>query len=440
MKRITFVLVYLFPVCLMLLATGNANAQVASTKGRFHGVPKTFTSSGKPVLYSNDDDNNVIIIYDEDMQVAKRMEIAPFHYESKSWYEYAKVMPTGAEIMSSTVTESNAMSKIGIDLTKVTSVDEVNTLLESTEYYDGYHCGYFFIAYLDDEGKICIGEINKFFGSAFFGMKYNNSYFTVLDGREVYVFAQYKYIYPEDNILWEADMDNAEIYTGTRELLSDMDFYDYDSSVTAEQYLNITQNLFNDDEQWEYISPVYEMRTRYDEPRIDREDEEGLMLRRYVYYDAEICKYAIVSEDGDVLAPVLPPNENMKSWNEGLELYRMNGKFYLEVEWGDSYDGYYRVLYQIDTKANSIKMLQKVKGEGRFASVSDNTIQMQLDDNEKGQDVMLSDMAGQVLDKSHIPAGQHSAQMNASHLRYGIYNVTLMQNGKVQKSQKIRIK
>lgn len=213
MKRIAFVLVYLFPVCLMLLATGNVNAQVASTKGWFYGVPKTLTSSGKPVLFSiegnHDNDNETIIIYDEDIQVAKRIEIAPFHYESKSWDEYAKVMPTGAEIVSSTVTESNVMSIIGIDLAKVTSVDEVNTLLESTEYYDGY---------------------------------------------------------------------------------------------------------------------------------------------------------------------------------------------------------------------------------------SDNTIQMQLDDNEKGQDVMLSDMAGQVLDKSHIPAGQHSAQMNASHLRHGIYNVTLMQNGKVHQSQKIRIK
>ena len=65
---------------------------------------------------------------------------------------------------------------------------------------------------------------------------------------------------------------------------------------------------------------------------------------------------------------------------------------------------------------------------------------MRLDDNEMGQDVQLSNMAGQIIGRNHIPAGEHSAQMNASGLSRGIYNLTLIQNGKVQKNQKIRVR
>lgn len=444
MAKFTIISVNSFFLCLLLLASGKVSAQVASTRGWFNGVSKELTVSGKPVLYSYEHDRenrcSIITIYDEDMQVEKRLNIENFHEESMSGYEYAKVMPSGVEIKSSTISESNVLSTYyGIDLTRMTSVDEINALLETTGYKEVIS------AYLNIDGKICIGDNNKFFGEVFFGKKYNKEYLTLLDGKEVYVSAQYEYIYPMDNLLWELDIDDVHNHSYSYELVSDVNFYDYDDSNPAKQYVYVTQKLFNDDEKWEYLSPVYEMRTTYNEPQFINEDDNGLTLRRSVYFEAMLVKYNIVSEDGSVLFQILPPKENLRSWDEGVSLYRLNGKLYLEVDFSDysesSYDDYnYNVLYQIDPKANSVKTIRSVKSEERFASISGGSIQMYIDDNEDGQDVLLSNMTGQVLGKNHIPAGQHSAQMNASHLPQGIYNVTLMQRGKVQKNQKIRIK
>lgn len=421
----------------------SVNAQVASIRrGYFGGVPKELTASGKPILTSrtHSTEDNSITIYDEDMQEEKRFTFESRETDYQEWSEYATVMPTGVEVTSSTTRKSDVLEKAGIDLTKVTSIEELSALLESSGLAGK---GYGF-PFIDADGHFCVGYSRyswstPFFGSPFYGNKYCNTYITSIDGKEVRVEAEYKYTYPEENLVWEPNMENAYNYTrGISNNPLECLFLDYDGSCPAEQWFYTAQTLFNDDEKWEYVVPVYVQETIYGEPRVQSENEtDGITLGRSASNAPRVSKLNIVSEDGNVLYEILPPNGNtFVDVDEEYSLYRMNGKLYLGIDASESL----YVIYQIDTKSNSIKVVRTEKGEGRFASVSDGTIQMRLDDNEKGQDVQLSNMAGQVIGRNHIPAGEHSAQMNASGLSRGIYNLTLIQNGKVQKNQKIRVR
>lgn len=410
----------------------SVNAQVASIRRSYiMGVPKNLTASGKPILYSRSEEGHSITIYDEDIQEEKRFTFENNEVDYQQWYEYATVMPTGAEVASYTTYESNVLERLGIDLTKVTSIEELSALLDSSGLAgEGYS-----IPFIDADGRFCVGYFNSLFGGLFFGRKYCKTYMTFIDGKEVLVEAQYKYTYPEENLVWEPE--NISYYSWKYyESPLECSFFDYDGSCPAEQELYTTQTLFNDDEKWEYVVPIYDQETRYDEPSVQSENEtDGITLRRRVSNAPRVGKLNIVSEDGNVLYEILPPDGNTFD-SYACSLFRMNGKLYLGYS---TYEDLY-VIYQIDTKSNSIKVVRTEKGEGRFASVSDGTIQMRLDDNEMGQDVQLSNMAGQIIGRNHIPAGEHSAQMNASGLSRGIYNLTLIQNGKVQKNQKIRVR
>lgn len=164
-------------------------------------------------------------------------------------------------------------------------------------------------------------------------------------------------------------------------------------------YLAVTQTLFNNDENYEYISLLYSSNETYEENRIG---------------------FNIVSENGDVLQTITYDGMYVSH----LDIVTVNEKRYLRavVITKSDYTTYH-YYYSINPNASSIKQIgEPVKASVHPSLVGRNeTLTIELSGNESNNRVVtVHDAAGRTVYRTTVPAGQKTLQINSSELSQGL--------------------
>ena len=176
--------------------------------------------------------------------------------------------------------------------------------------------------------------------------------------------------------------------------------FNYNTGLSyGDLYIAVTQTLFNNDGNYEYISPVYSSSETYEENRIG---------------------FNIVSENGDVLQTT--------TYEDGmyvtdLEIVAINEKRLLRAVVNTKSDGTYHYYYSINPNASSIKQIgEPVKANVHPSLVGRNeTLTIELSGNESNNRVVtVHDAGGRTVYRTTVPAGQNTLQINSSELSQGL--------------------
>lgn len=123
-------------------------------------------------------------------------------------------------------------------------------------------------------------------------------------------------------------------------------FEDYDDNTHPDQGFYLSQTLFNADEKFEYVEPIYETE-EFISDGYDR-DGDGEIDTRTIQHGVHSTGFRIVSEDGTVLQTINSTG-TMHWGGSGSGIFKINGKIYMVLEDGDE-----TVFFKIDRQTTSI--------------------------------------------------------------------------------------
>lgn len=191
----------------------------------------------------------------------------------------------------------------------------------------------------------------------------------------------------------------------------EISYFNYNTGLSyGDLYIAVTQTLFNNDENYEYLSPIYSSDGDYERYRIG---------------------FNIVSETGDVLQTITYDGMRLSD----LEIVTVNEKNFLRAV-VDSDDGVYHYYYNFNPSTSSIKQVgEPVKANVHPSLVGRNeTLTVELGGNESGSRVVtVYDASGRTVYSTTVPAGQKTLQINSSELGQGLNVLSVTgKNGNVK--------
>lgn len=438
---------------LSLCAATSIQAQVVSTdlERGFRVIPASLTSNGKATLYAASDvyteDVATFKVYDENFQLAKTINIDRIAFDTSSRTETAVVVPTGAK-RSYSASASSVSWADDVDVSAITTADQFAEIVTEKTKNAGF-TSYTYTGFVDFEGHLCCyapdGYHASFFGEKWFGTLYpQDYYYSIVDGKIVYYqysSHSYTYEYSTDGAVWTQEGEERPSLSGYT--YDGFDLQDYDNSLGAYITTYLTQTLFNSDEAYEYVLPIFEPYESISYSTSYQATDEGVKVTRTVYKRIKNVGFKIVSDNGNTVATIkssLKVEDFGEYGSFGLyDVYIIRGKCYLQArEYTSDKETYY--LYELDGNTSEVKALGAVEAKPRMVSVNDGVIELQLNDADTDSEVVLTGMGGQLVGKSRIPSGQTSARLNARNLGRGIYNVSLQRDGQVLQSEKVLLK
>ena len=222
----------------------------------------------------------------------------------------------------------------------------------------------------------------------------------------------------------------------------------YTDLISEGSPATISQDLFNDDDDYEFLLPEMAVleRTSYS-------SYDGVLT---TYYEHEPIGFKVVSEDGTVLQRLMVNEEKDNNMSCYAYVISLGNKNYLMV---NSYkrtiseSGYDYIYTDEVTRFYEIKKsgtgasIQKVRemrgGMNIRPTVAnrDEQITITLDDNKDvARELIITGVNGQLVERRTIPAGENTIQMNAAMMRSGMYNFTLQKKGEVVDNGKVIVK
>lgn len=208
------------------------------------------------------------------------------------------------------------------------------------------------------------------------------SYYNPSDNKLYYVNGLTKLVEVDmSKLAWKVD-DSREGSEGIlQESIIPTEVYDYDANCNEDTYGYLTQNVFNNDDKYEFLVECYRQvsapETSVYGPMINGIENGKLVFCQDVqdkYYESYL---AVKNEDGKELFTI--PNCN---YGKDLSIYRMNGKTYIEnsESLGNGETQY--VIYLLDNTGTGITELARtnvVKSAKTF-----NMAGMKVGKNAKG--------------------------------------------------------
>lgn len=182
--------------------------------------------------------------------------------------------------------------------------------------------------------------------------------------------------------------------------------------------LYYTQTLFNNDEQYEFLS--------YSECDFEYE----------VYRNVQI-----VNDNGECLYEF----DRDFCLFSGVGLVLMPNGYYLIVKCRDESNEKVTCVYEINKDASSVNFVRETRAAMSIApTIADRDAQITITLNEENSNVarelVVTGVSGQLIERRDIPTGENSVQIPASMLRSGMYNFTLQQKGQVVDNSKVIVK
>ena len=186
---------------------------------------------------------------------------------------------------------------------------------------------------------------------------------------------------------------------------------------------SISQKLFNDNEEYEYICGIVKSYDQYGTPKYT-----GIK---------------VVSEGGETLFEY--NDESISLSFSGVAIWQIEGERFLVLVTIDAEKKYTTHIFKINRETTRVQEIRRIKGAMNIApTIADCDAQITITLNEENSNVarelVVTGVNGQLVGRRDIPAGENSVQIPASMLRSGMYNFTLQQKGQVVDNGKVIVK
>ena len=289
---------------------------------------------------------------------------------------------------------------------------------------------------------------NAYYQSYFYGKQYPMLYF-VWKGESLEAHGlKYKQTYTGE---WKQEL-KEDSYYEENEWLWDVQMFPFCVGEIIGEVddwgINATQTLFNNDEKWEFLRPIYtEVISNTRES--DRDDDGEIDYKEITYRD-RLKAYEIVSEDGNVLSSFLVPEGDY--YDPRLILWDGETYFGICVEKKIEEDDYtedylyeeYMVIYSIDKNASSVKKIASTPAMRVSPALAErnSTVNVTLDAEtvKNGGELIITDSNGRTVGRSHVEAGQTSVPVTTDRMGSGVYNITLTEKGQKVETARIIVK
>ena len=221
-------------------------------------------------------------------------------------------------------------------------------------------------------------------------------------------------------------------------------FNNFDNTVAEPYPVLLSQTFFNDDAQYEYLTVHTVVKTYLKETFTDGYSVYDYDTKEYINFSGEGKVYTevvmydglnVLSENGTVLASVMFPDNFLSRLSE-CRFFILGGTKYVEVSGYLNYQygygvqqEYATIIYKVNENSGSTS-LSPVSAPIRVSvmptMINENeTVTVSLDEESNtDKQVRVIDMHGRVMNKTKIPAGQKSTQVN--HLPQGLNMVQVM--------------
>lgn len=275
--------------------------------------------------------------------------------------------------------------------------------------------------------------------------KYPSSYVATDDnGYLMEFYAEYDLELDLTNATWTKDTEygSPDVYYYPN--IGKYQYMNVDQSFYPTAPVFVSQNLFNNDDYWEYLSYDVDYIPRYYDPWTDYEG----VVRREVYFRTIVKGIKVMNEEGTVLAYLKMPDEDNEQ-TTGVQIMTvsvLNGLIYIitdeTVRKDDNYGNSYEGIYVIDPVNTSVKSSMRAPARMEINTTvveQGDRLNIQVSDSGDNDNVTISSMSGQVLQTSNVNQG-NPVLINTSAMPKGVYNVTLRGNGNPTENQRIIVK
>ncbi len=370
-----------------------------------YAISKKFSYTGKPQITVVDEETNTATIYDENMNMVKKMSFkSPVSYD-KTVIEERLIVPGEYEdvvVNEDNMSVENGLQSVGeiansYGCESHTKQGNVHTYLPLELPTEG---NYSKIVYTEGEAHCIRYEITRY-------PKYSD---------------------------WQVTSERPSPYYKNYEL-----FYlaNYDADIVADDYtFFLTQTMFNNDDKYEYILPVCEQGEAGYTNEIDHvwHGNEQIAVKREIHYGTRTVRYDVMSEDGNVVMSI--PGNNID------DFFLYGGKLYAVVETENGEDGELS-FYLIDSQTNSIqavhsdlvKIFPRLAGRGSAI-----TVETSGEAAGMRREVVVTTMDGRTVNRVTVPAGETTTRISTSRMAGGVYNFTVYGAGKKLENGKIVIR
>ena len=353
----------------MALAASAQISEVTKVKGDgFDFIPKSLTTTGVITPYStigveHSYQTPEFIVYDASFNVEKTFKYDPMVFKSNlvpmralADFKTKKVIKEGYEEAYWGHRVDGVYGYDGFE-TPITNMDEFKAAVTKLigdvgqVYFTDYKGNFAYHAakgWQDASGSydsICVSERYSFYNPS------DNKLYNV-DGLTKLVEVDMS------KLAWKVDDSREGSEVIQREFIIPTEVYDYDANCNEDSYGYLTQNVFNNDDKYEFLAICYRQvsppETTVYGSMINGIENGKVVFSQDVqdkYYESYI---AVKNEEGKELFTI-PNCDNGK----GLSIYRMNGKTYIEnnESLGNGETQY--VIYLLDNTGTGITELAR---------------------------------------------------------------------------------
>ena len=368
-------------LAVMALAASAQVSEVTKVKGDgFDFIPKSLTTTGIITPYStigvenhsNDNQTAEFTVYDASFNVAKTFSYEPKvftakHMVKKAWADYKtkKIINTGYENEYYRSVDGVYDYEKGF-LIPITTMDEFKAAVakmigeEKVDFFTDDNGNFAFRLASD---RLNVGKSGK----DDFRVEEDFSYYNSSDNKLHKVKALLKSIeFDTSNLDWKDGDSSASYEITVGERIFQTEVYDYDVNCNESSDVYLSQNVFNNDDKYEYLVQSYREVSTPTDPTGSYQPgligisgiENGKAVLTTEVQDKYYQSYlAVKNEDGKELFTV----PNSRYYKDVFTIYRANGKTYISNYESQGIGLGQYVIYQLDKTDTGITELARTQ-------------------------------------------------------------------------------
>jgi len=194
-----------------------------------------------------------------------------------------------------------------------------------------------------------------------------------------------------------------------------LEFYDFDGNLWQDDiFTRYTQTLFNNDNSFEYIKPIYSTNT---------------INSTYTY---NVERFDILSEDGSVVNTITLEDGYLA--RPYIYLIKFGNKFYIYIRVANSESEEREAAwYRIDQQTQSISRVENVPFKV-FPTLTDRNsdITVQLEEGTNAREIVVVDAMGREVKSVPVQPGQREVKVSTRGLSAGLGFITDRKNNAVK--------
>ena len=357
-----------------------AQTEVASAVGEFDFITKNFTVGQKTIPYSlvKDEQNGKYEITFYNTVFNKERTIQVPLKEVK--YYPTKTYTASLLVNKITIMKSSDYGALYTPDHPLETFDDFAKYIKEKISYNYLD----YVPFVDAQGNWYLGDDYDYHSNEFDGLSKTFKYFGYYDKKSNQVhmcIANVKFEVDDSNIEWNEGSAQGEVFTP---ILKKISLKDYDANCAESFDIYVTQNLFNQDEKFEFVTQSYREVASDGNSGVQNSESpyqiNGLsgnspvaisISRENKAYESYI---SVIGEDGEEIV-------NLPDGSYDLHFIKLDGKLYMTVN--TDKDGQKQtIIYGVDNVNTSITELARttpVKARKLF-----NSLGMQVGKNAKG--------------------------------------------------------